>query len=110
MDFPFTEKKVLKNTMEFIPCVEVLNNPDAFGTEGTGEFEWLANQIVAHDEMVKNIRANLSFFETPHCRRRGQSKTLSKQMAATHLNDPAFQVNLDSSQSFLSSSTFAQIT
>ena len=25
----------------------------------------LANQIVAHDEMVKNIRANLSFFGNP---------------------------------------------
>ena len=85
--------------MEFIPCVEV-NNPDAFGTEGSGEFEWLANQIVAHDEMVKNIRANLSFLETPHCFRRGQSKTSSRQMVATHLKDPASQVNLDSNQSF----------
>jgi hypothetical protein len=53
------------NTMEFIPCVEVFNNPDAFGTDGHGEFEWLANQIIAHDEMVKNIRANLSFFGNP---------------------------------------------
>jgi hypothetical protein len=53
------------NSMEFIPCVEVFNNPDAFGTEGYGEFEWLSNQIIAHDEMVKNIRANLSFFGNP---------------------------------------------
>ena len=53
------------NSMEFIPCVEVFNNPDAFGTEGHGEFEWLSNQIIAHDEMVKNIRANLSFFGNP---------------------------------------------
>ena len=58
-------KKVLENTMEFIPCVEVFNNPDAFGTDGAGEFEWLSNQIIAHDEMVKNIRANLSFFGNP---------------------------------------------
>jgi hypothetical protein len=57
--------KVLENTLGFIPCVEVLNNPDAFGTDGSGEFEWLANQIIAHDEMVKNIRANLSFFGNP---------------------------------------------
>jgi len=57
--------KTMVNTMEFIPCVEVLNNPDAFGTEGHGEFEWLSNQIIAHDEMVKNIRANLSFFGNP---------------------------------------------
>lgn len=57
--------KTTVNSMEFIPCVEVLNNPDAFGTEGHGEFEWLSNQIIAHDEMVKNIRANLSFFGNP---------------------------------------------
>ena len=44
--------------MEFIPHKEVFNNPDAFGTDGSGEFEFIANQITAHDEMVKNIRAN----------------------------------------------------
>ena len=63
--FASFDKKIVENTMEFIPCVEVFNNPDAFGTEGSGEFEFLANQIVAHDEMVKNIRANLSFFGNP---------------------------------------------
>jgi len=57
--------KIAVNSLGFIPCVEVLNNPDAFGTDGSGEFEWLANQIIAHDEMVKNIRANLSFFGNP---------------------------------------------
>jgi hypothetical protein len=64
-EFTATNKKVLTNTLQFIPCVEVFNNPDAFGTDGNGEFDWLANQIVAHDEMVKNIRANLSFFGNP---------------------------------------------
>ena len=64
-DFAMYDKKVLANSMEFIPCVEVFNNPDAFGTDGSGEFDWLSNQIVAHDEMVKNIRANLSFFGNP---------------------------------------------
>jgi len=59
------DDRTVENTLGFIPCVEVLNNPDAFGTEGSGEFEWLANQIIAHDEMVKNIRANLSFFGNP---------------------------------------------
>ena len=65
MEFATLQKKTVANTMEFIPCVEVFNNPDAFGTEGHGEFEWLSNQILAHDEMVKNIRANLSFFGNP---------------------------------------------
>ena len=58
MDYATFDKKVHENSMEFIPCVEVFNNPDAFGTDGAGEFEWLSSQIVAHDEMVKNIRAN----------------------------------------------------
>ena len=65
MNFATFDKKVVENTMEFIPCVEVFNNPDAFGTDGSGEFDFLSNQIVAHDEMVKNIRANLSFFGNP---------------------------------------------
>ena len=64
-EFTTINKKTLDNTMRFIPCVEVFNNPDAFGTDGSGEFDWIANQIVAHDEMVKNIRANLSFFGNP---------------------------------------------
>jgi hypothetical protein len=63
--FNFQGNKTVENTLGFIPCVEVLNNPDAFGTDGSGEFEWLSNQIIAHDEMVKNIRANLSFFGNP---------------------------------------------
>ena len=65
VNFATFDKKVVENTMEFIPCVEVFNNPDAFGTDGSGEFDFLSNQIVAHDEMVKNIRANLSFFGNP---------------------------------------------
>ena len=65
INFATFDKKVVENTMEFIPCVEVFNNPDAFGTDGSGEFDFLSNQIVAHDEMVKNIRANLSFFGNP---------------------------------------------
>ena len=64
-NFATFDKKVVENTMEFIPCVEVFNNPDAFGTDGSGEFDFIANQITAHDEMVKNIRANLSFFGNP---------------------------------------------
>jgi len=65
VNFATFDKKVVENTMEFIPCVEVFNNPDAFGTDGAGEFDFLSNQIIAHDEMVKNIRANLSFFGNP---------------------------------------------
>jgi len=64
-EFSTLNKTETINTLQFIPCVEVFNNPDAFGTDGRGDFDWIANQIVAHDEMVKNIRANLSFFGNP---------------------------------------------
>ena len=32
---------------------------------GNGEFDWLANQILYHDELVRNIRKNLKFFGNP---------------------------------------------
>ena len=108
-DVPFSNKKVLKNTMEFIPCVEVLNNPDAFGTEGSGEFEWLANQIVAHDEMVKNIRANLSFFGNPTL----LSSRPKQDIVEADGGDTPQRPSISSqsgfeSEFFLSSSTFKQ--
>ena len=102
-------KKVVENTMEFIPCVEVFNNPDAFGTEGAGEFEWLANQIVAHDEMVKNIRANLSFFGNPTLLSSRPKQDIVESNPDEAVQRPSissqsgFQSNFD-----LSSSTFKQ--
>ena len=98
------------NTMEFIPCVEVFNNPDAFGTEGHGEFEWLSNQIIGHDEMVKNIRANLSFFGNPTL----LSSRPKQDIIESGDSDSAAQRPSISSQSgfqsefFLSSSTYKQ--
>jgi hypothetical protein len=38
--------KTFKNTLRFIPCVEIFNNPKGFATEGIGEFDALANHIV----------------------------------------------------------------
>ena len=32
---------------------------------GNGEFDWLANQILYHDELVRNIRKNMKFFGNP---------------------------------------------
>jgi len=109
MDFAFTDKKVVKNSMEFIPCVEVLNNPDAFGTEGAGEFDMMANQIIAHDEMVKNIRANLSFFGNPTL----LSSRPKQDIVEYDSSDPAQRPSISSqsgfqSDFFLSSSTFKQ--
>ena len=109
LEYGIFDKKTVVNTMEFIPCVEVFNNPDAFGTEGSGEFEWLANQIVAHDEMVKNIRANLSFFGNPTL----LSSRPKQDIVESNETDPAQRPSISSqsgfqSEFFLSSSTFKQ--
>ena len=55
----------LKNTLGFIPCVEIFNNPKGFSNEGVGEFDALANHIVTHDEMVRTMRKNVQFFGNP---------------------------------------------
>jgi hypothetical protein len=59
------DSKTLINTLGFIPCVEVFNNPRGFANEGDGEFEWLASHIVAHDDLCRNMRANVQFFGNP---------------------------------------------
>ena len=59
------ETKTFKNTLGFIPCVEILNNTKGFSNEGVGEFDSLANHIVIHDEMVKTMRKNVQFFGNP---------------------------------------------
>ena len=109
MDVGITNKTTVKNTMEFIPCVEVFNNPDAFGTDGAGEFEWLANQIIAHDEMVKNIRANLSFFGNPTL----LSSRPKQDIVESNPDDAVQRPSISSQSGFqsnfdLSSSTFKQ--
>ena len=58
-----TEK--FSNTLRFIPCVEIFNNPKGFSMEGSGEFDALANHIVIHDSLVHNMRKNLQFFGNP---------------------------------------------
>ena len=32
---------------------------------GNGEFDWMANQILFHDELVRNVRKNIKFFGNP---------------------------------------------
>ena len=57
--------KTFTNTLGFIPCVEIFNNPKGFSTEGVGEFDALANHIIIHDEMVRTMRKNVQFFGNP---------------------------------------------
>ena len=53
------------NTLGFVPAVEVLNKPSASGTEGEGEFDPFMEQIVLHDQMMRNIAKNIEFFGNP---------------------------------------------
>ena len=107
LEYGTYDRKTLVNTMEFIPCVEVFNNPDAFGTDGSGEFDLMSNQIIAHDEMVKNIRANLSFFGNPTL----LSSRPKQDIIESADTDPAQRPSIASesgfkSDFFLSSSTY----
>ena len=60
-----TPKNSRTNELGFIPAVEVLNKPNSSGTEGEGEFEPFMEQIVLHDNMMKNIAKNIEFFGNP---------------------------------------------
>jgi hypothetical protein len=57
--------KTFKNSLGFIPCVEIFNNPKGFSMEGYGEFDAVANHIVTHDELVRTMRKNVTFFGNP---------------------------------------------
>jgi len=57
--------KEFKNSLGFIPCVEILNNPQGFSTEGVGEFDAVANHICTHDELMRTMRKNITFFGNP---------------------------------------------
>jgi hypothetical protein len=57
--------RTLTNSLGFIPAVEAFNTMRATGMDATGEFDWLADHIVTHDELVKNIRANITFYGNP---------------------------------------------
>jgi hypothetical protein len=57
--------KTFKNSLGFIPCVEIFNNPKGFSTEGVGEFDSMANHICTHDELMRTIRKNITFFGNP---------------------------------------------
>jgi len=60
------QTQTLSNTLGFVPAVEVFNHLDCTGeSTGTGEFDWMANQILFHDELVRNVRKNMKFFGNP---------------------------------------------
>ena len=58
--------EILTNSLGFIPAVEVFNHLDCTGQgHGRGEFDWISNQIMYHDDLVRNIRKNMKFFGNP---------------------------------------------
>ena len=58
--------ETLTNSLGFIPAVEVFNHLDCTGQgHGRGEFDWISNQILYHDDLVRNIRKNMKFFGNP---------------------------------------------
>ena len=58
--------ETLTNSLGFIPAIEVFNHMDCTGDgSGNGEFDWLSNQILYHDELIRNVRKNLKFFGNP---------------------------------------------
>ena len=60
------ESETLTNSLGFIPAIEIFNHMDCTGEHtGTGEFDWLQNQILYHDELTRNIRKNMKFFGNP---------------------------------------------
>ena len=63
--FAVNKTRTLTNSLGFIPAVEAFNNMRSTGMDATGEFDWLAEQIVTHDDLVKNIRTNITFFGNP---------------------------------------------
>jgi len=63
--FAVNKTRTLTNSLGFVPAVESFNNMRSTGMDATGEFDWLAEQIVTHDDLVKNIRTNITFFGNP---------------------------------------------
>ena len=61
--FSVNKTRTLTNSLGFIPAVESFNNMRSTGMDATGEFDWLAEQIVTHDDLVKNIRPTFTLWQ-----------------------------------------------
>jgi hypothetical protein len=99
----------LKNTLNFIPCVEIFNNPKGFSTEGVGEFDALADQIITHDEMTRNMRKNIQFFGNPTLLSSRPKTDLMESGGDTVVQRPSIAANSGfAGMGSLSRSTFKQ--
>ena len=59
------QTRTLTNSLGFIPAVEAYSTMRSTGMDASGEFDWLADHIVVHDDLVRNIRTNIHFFGNP---------------------------------------------
>jgi len=101
--------KTFKNSLGFIPCVEIFNNPKGFSTEGVGEFDAMASHIVVHDELVRTMRKNVQFFGSPTLLSSRPKTDLMESGADTTVQRPSIAANSGfGSLSSLSRSTFKQ--
>jgi hypothetical protein len=101
------QTKTFKNTLGFIPCVEIFNNPKGFSTEGVGEFDSLANHIVTHDELVRTMRKNIQFFGNPTLLSSRPKTDLIEAGGDSVVQRPSIAANSGfTSQAALSRSTF----
>ena len=99
--------KTFKNTLGFIPCVEILNNPKGFSNEGVGEFDALANHICTHDDMVRTMRKNIQFFGNPTLLSSRPKTDLMESGGDSVVQRPSIAANSGfNSPSALSRSTF----
>jgi len=99
--------KTFRNTLGFIPCVEIFNNPKGFSTEGVGEFDALANHICTHDDMVRTMRKNVQFFGNPTLLSSRPKTDLMESGTETTVQRPSIAANSGfTSMGALSRSTF----
>lgn len=59
------QSRTSRNSLGFIPAVEAFNMMKATGMEATGDFDPFAEHILAHNELVANIRGNIRFYGNP---------------------------------------------
>jgi hypothetical protein len=101
------QTKTFKNTLGFIPCVEIFNNPKGFSTDGVGEFDSVANHIVTHDELVRTMRKNIQFFGNPTLLSSRPKTDLIESGGDSVVQRPSIAANSGfTSQAALSRSTF----
>jgi hypothetical protein len=58
-------RRTTRNSLGFIPAVEAFNVMRASGMDSTGDFTPFENHILAHNDLVTNIRENIFFYGNP---------------------------------------------